>query len=104
MTHFMVNEYKTKPVDPRGFLEGTGDDSLDGPVKDVPDMINRLAKSDRVRQVFIRNVFRYFMGRNETLSDSQTLMEADKAYLESGGSFRELMVSILTSDSFIYRK
>ena len=99
-----VNYYKTKPVDPSGFLEGTGDESLDGPVKDVPDMINRLAKSDRVRQVFIRNVFRYFMGRNETLSDSQTLMEADKVYLESGGSFRELMVSILTSDSFICRK
>jgi hypothetical protein len=104
MGYVAVNYYKTKPVDPTGFLEGTGDKSLDGPVKDVPDMIKRLAESDRVRQVFIRNVFRYFMGRNETLSDSQTLIEADKAYIESGGSFRELMVSILTSDSFIYRK
>ncbi|WP_338688795.1 DUF1588 domain-containing protein [Haloferula helveola] len=104
MTRMMVNHYKTKPVDPSGYLEGTGDESLDGPVKDVPDMINRLAKSDRVRQVFIRNVFRYFMGRNETPADSKTLIAADKAYLDSGGSFRELMVSILTSDSFIYRK
>ena len=85
-------------------LEGTGDESLDGPVKGVPDMIRRLAKSERVRQVFIRNVFRYFMGRNETFEDSQTLLAADKAYLESGGSFQELIVSLLTSDSFIYRK
>jgi hypothetical protein len=66
--------------------------------------MNRLAKSERVRQVFVRNVFRYFMGRNETLSDSPTLIRADKAYRDSGGSYRELMVSILTSDSFIYRK
>ena len=96
--------YRTKQVDSSGYLEGTGDKTLDGPVKDARDLITRLAKSDRVRQVFIRNVFRYFMGRNETFADSQTLIEADKVYLESGGSFQELMVSILTSDSFIYRK
>lgn len=101
---FKIPVYKTKAVNPLGYLDGTGDKSLDGKIKDVPDLMTRLAKSDRVRQVFIRNVFRYFMGRNETLSDSPTLIEADKAYLESGGSFRELMVSILTSDSFIYRK
>ena len=101
---FEMPIYKTKKVDSSGFLEGTGDETLDGPVSDVHDLMTRLAKSDKVRQVFIRNVFRYFMGRNETLADSQTLIEADKAYLDSGGSFNELIVSILTSDSFIYRK
>ena len=102
--NFTVPVYKTKEVNPLGYLEGTGVQSLDGEIKNIPDMMNRLAKSDRVRQVFVRNVFRYFMGRNETLSDSPTLIRADKAYRDSGGSFRELMVSILTSDSFIYRK
>lgn len=101
---FNMPVYKTKEVNPLGYLEGTGDEALDGEVKDVTDMMTRLAKSDRVRQVFIRNVFRYFLGRNETLSDSATLIEADRVYVESGGSFQELMVSILTSDSFIYRK
>lgn len=96
--------YRTKPVDSTGFLEGTGNKSLDGPVQDVRDLMARLAKSDRVRQVFVRNVFRYFMGRNETYADSQTLIEADQFYLKSGGSFQELMVSLLTSDSFLYRK
>lgn len=96
--------YKTKPVDASGYLEGTGDKSLDGKVKHSHDLIARLAKSDRVRQVFIRNVFRYFMGRNEMLSDSKTLIEADRAYLKSGGSFKALLVSILSSDSFINRK
>lgn len=101
---FKMPVYKTKAVNPLGYLDGTGDESLDGEVKNTMDLMTRLAKSDRVRQVFVRNVFRYFMGRNETPADSATLIGADKAYLDSGGSFRELMVSILTSDSFIYRK
>ena len=44
------------------------------------------------------------MGRNEMLTDSPTLIEADRAYRESGGSFKALLISLLTSDSFIYRK
>ncbi len=96
--------YKTLPVDPRGYLAGSGDDSLDGQVTNALDLIDRLARSDRVRQSIIRYAFRYFLGRNEMLSDSQTLIDADRAYVESGGSFDALMVSLLTSDSFIYRK
>ena len=96
--------YKTLAVDPRGVLEGTGDPALDGEVKDAFDLISRLSKSDRVRQSIIRHAFRFFLGRNETLSDSKTLMDAEKAYLESNGSFNEVIVSLLTSDSFIYRK
>jgi hypothetical protein len=66
--------------------------------------MERLAKSDLVRQSFIRHVFRYWMGRNEMLSDSITLIAMDKAYVASEGSFKELLVSLLTSDSFLYRK
>ncbi len=96
--------YKTLPVDSRGSLQGTGDESLDGEVTDALDLIDRLAQSDRVRQSIIRYAFRYFLGRNELLSDAKTLMDADRAYVDSGGSFDELIVSLLTSDSFIYRK
>lgn len=100
----MRDLYKTLPVDARGYLEGTGDSSLDGEVDDALDLIDRLAKSDRVRQSIIRHAFRYFMGRNETFNDSKTLIDADRAYRDSGGSFDEVIVSLLTSDSFIYRK
>lgn len=96
--------YKTLPVDSSGVLEGTGDPKLDGKVKDALDLVDRLAQSTKVRQSMIRHAFRYFMGRNERLSDSKTLMDADEAYLKSGGSFDALVVSLLTSDSFIYRK
>ncbi|MEO2035006.1 MAG: DUF1588 domain-containing protein [Planctomycetaceae bacterium] len=96
--------YKTLPVDPRGYLSGTGDESLDGEVDDAIDLCERLAKSDRVRQSIIRHAFRYFLGRNEGLSDSKTLIDADKAYIQSGGSFDAVITSLLASDSFIYRR
>ena len=96
--------YKTLPVDSRGVLKGTDDTNLDGDVESAFDLIDRLSKSDKVRQSIIRHAFRYFLGRNETLSDSKTLMNADKAYKDSNGSFDEVIVSLLTSDSFIYRK
>ena len=99
-----ADTYKTKPIHTDGVLHGTGDPKLDGPVKDALDMIDRLAKSERVRQSIIRHAFRFYMGRNELLSDSQTLIAADKAYVESGGSFKAVIVSLLTSDSFMYRK
>ena len=96
--------YKTQPVDASGYLSGTGDESLDGPVKDAIELAERLGKSRRARQSIIRHAFRYFMGRNEMLSDSRTLIDAEQAYIDSGGSFDAVIVSLLTSDSFIYRK
>jgi mono/diheme cytochrome c family protein len=98
------DEYPTAPIDTTGALLGTHDSLLDGEVDDPFQLIDKLAKSDRVRQSFIRHAFRFYMGRNELLSDSQTLIDADKAYVESGGSFKAVIVSLLTSDSFMYRK
>ena len=99
-----ADEYKTAPVVSTGELTGTGDPALDGGVDDALDLIDRLARSDRVRQSIVRYAFRFFLGRNETPSDSQTLIAADRAYVESGGSFNAVVLSLLTSDSFIYRK
>ncbi len=93
-----------RPVDSAGVITDSGDAKVDGKVKDAVEMMRRIGRSDRARQSFIRHLFRYFMGRNEMLSDSRTLVEAEKAYLESGGSFQSLVVSLLSSDSFLYRR
>lgn len=95
---------KGHPVDVSGSIGLSGDPVIEGEVEGVREMMEKLATSDRVRQSFIRHVFRFWMGRNEMLSDSKTLMAMDHAYIESQGSFRELLVCLLTSDSFLYRK
>jgi hypothetical protein len=92
-----------QPVDASGSLAGTGDPQVDGDVKNAVELIERLAASERVEQVFVRHVFRYFVGRNETLEDGPVLVEAHRAYAESGGSMRALLASILTSPAFLQR-
>ena len=94
----------TRKVDASGAISYSGDPQVDGEVKDAVEMMHRLGRSDRVRQSFIRHLFRYFMGRNEMLSDSKTLIEAEKAYVDNSGSFKALIVSLLSSDSFLYRR
>lgn len=93
-----------KPVLSEGSIDRSGDASLDGQVDNAVELVHRLADSERVRQVFVRHAFRYWMGRNETLADAATLRRADRAYVESGGSMKALITSLLTSDSFLYRK
>ncbi|MDB4491429.1 DUF1588 domain-containing protein [bacterium] len=94
----------TRPINASGAITGSGDSKVDGEVKDAIELMHRLGRSDRARQSFIRYLFRYFMGRNEMLSDSKTLIEAEQAYLDHDGSFKALVVSMLSSDSFLYRR
>ena len=92
------------PVDTTGAITNSGVRELDAKVPDAVAMLHRLADSPLVRQVFVRHAFRYFMGRNETLRDASTLRRADLAYVKSDGSTKSLIISLLTSDSFLYRK
>jgi hypothetical protein len=92
-----------QPINAAGQLDGTGDSQLDGPVKNAVELIERLAASKRAEQVFVRHVFRYFVGRNETLEDGPTLVQAHQAYASSGGSMRALLASILSSSAFLQR-
>ena len=95
---------KDQPVDTSGEIIDSGDANLDGPVDDALDMIEKLANSERVEQVFVRHAFRFWMGRNETLDDAAVLQAAHAAYKNSGGSMKALLTSLLTSDAFLYRK
>jgi len=95
---------KTVPINTTGAITASGEQQLDGPVETVFELVHKLASSERVRQSFVRHAFRYWMGRNETLDDSPTLMAADAAYVKHGGSMKALIASLLSSDAFLYRK
>jgi hypothetical protein len=97
------------PVNTSGALVTSGpvfdfaEPSLAGSVANPIELIRRLAHSKRTQEVFVRYAFRFFLGRNETLRDAKTLQEASAAYSASGGSMKALVVSLLSSDSFLFR-
>ena len=93
-----------KPVDSSGEVIASGDPALDGKVVNAIELIEKLAQSERAEQVFVRHAFRFWMGRNETLNDAPVLQAAHQAYKDNGGSMKSLLVSLLTSDAFLYRK
>ncbi len=97
-------KFTTRKVDSKGSFDGLDFEELSGNFNNAIEMIHQISKTDRARQSMIRHLFRYLLGRNEMLSDSQTLIAADWAYLENGGSFKAAVISILTSDSFLYRR
>ena len=93
-----------KPVDTTGEIIDSGVAELDGKVTDAIEMVKKLAASERAEQVFVRHAFRFWMGRNETLNDAPVLQAAHRAYREQGGSMKAMLISLLSSDAFLYRK
>ncbi|MFN3150248.1 DUF1588 domain-containing protein [Bremerella sp.] len=89
-------EEKEKPVVTTGKL---WDNKVTGPIP----YVTKLAESRQTKQVFLRHLFRFFMGRNETTDDAPTLIDMEAAYDESNGSLKATVLSLLTSDSFLYR-
>lgn len=92
-----------KAVDATGEIIESGDPMLDGKVGNAIELIDKLARSQRAEQVFVRHAFRFWMGRNETLNDAPVLQDAYRAYKQSGGSMNALLTTLLTSDAFLYR-
>ena len=91
------------PVDTSGLIAHAGVASLEGKIQNPAELMKKLAASERVEQVFVRHAFRYWMGRNESPGDAATLQAAHKAYRDNQGSIKSLIVSLLTSESFLYR-
>lgn len=89
-------EEMEKPVVTTGTLWGK---EVTGPIP----YVTQLAESRQAKQVFLRHVFRFFMGRNEAIDDAPTLIDMETAYDQSSGSLKATVLSLLTSDSFLYR-
>ena len=103
-TQEKVGDGSLVPVDPATTLVWTGDPALDGQsVSSAVELAELLAESERVEGCFVRNTFRYFMGRAETYEDACTLTQMRDAYRDNGGAFKEMLVALLTSDTFLYR-
>lgn len=70
---------------------------------DPLEFVDALGGSAYARRGFVRHAFRFFMGRDELLSDGCTLVEMEAA-LEDTGSFLSMLEALLMSETFTHRR
>ncbi len=97
---FLRTEDHGGPPDGTSTLVNMPSPELNGAVTSAIDLSQRLAASPYAKRCFMRQTFRYFAGREETMNDACTMVALEKAYDESNGSFTELLIALFTSDSF----
>jgi hypothetical protein len=67
------------------------------------ELTGRLASSPRVEACLATQWFRYTMGRAEQQADGCSLEQVKAQFASAGGDFRELLVSLATTDAFRFR-
>lgn len=76
--------------------------ALDIEVADPVELVTALAASRVARRCFVRQAFRYFVGRAETRADA-CVLSAMEAALDRSGSFFDMLEALVTSDGFQLR-
>lgn len=66
----------------------------------VAEMMSALAKSSRVRDCSTIKSFEYLMGRPLITADGCSLATAQERLVQSGGSYRDLLLALVLSDNF----
>lgn len=92
------------PPDGTSTLSGLPDPMLNGPVRDAVELSEKLAASRHVKQCFVRQAFRSFMGRAENRTDACTLARMEQAYDSNNGSFLSMVEALVTSDTWKTRR
>ncbi|MFO0580454.1 MAG: DUF1588 domain-containing protein [Polyangia bacterium] len=77
------------------------DPALNTSFKSAVEFSQAVANSAYAKRCFIRQAFRYFTGRDETLEDACTLAAMESAL--DKGSFFDMLNTLVTSDTFLYR-
>ena len=90
-----------KPVDASGELRAT---DVDGPFEGGVELAHRLAQSEDVRECVARQWFSYALGRLEGDGDACSLQTLHDAFSESGYDVRALLVELVRTDAFRYRR
>ncbi len=101
-----VGQYRERengnPIDATGELIEAGDvgGAFDGAVQ----LANKLAKSKKVQTCYVKQWFRYALGRMETEADACSLKTAEDEFERSGRDVRALLLVLPTTDSFRMRE
>ena len=84
-------------VDASGTINDT---DIDGMYSGGPELANLLASSAQVQNCVPTQALRYAWGRRETGADSCSVASVQKAFANSNGDLRELMVALTQNDAF----
>ena len=85
-------------VNAAGWIENTQD--ANGTFNGAVELGQRLAKSTQVSECASSQWYRYSLGLGAADVDSCNLAPIAKAFADSGGSLKELMINIATSEAF----
>ena len=88
-----------RPVDASGEISQAGAD-LDGTFVGAVELSQKLAQSSRVRDCLANQWLRFALGRMEANDDACSVQTIHEAFSASGGNVRQLLSSIVRSDSF----
>ncbi len=91
----------TFPVDAHGEVRNS---DLAGPLEGALELGQALSKDEAVHRCVSRQWFRYAVGRHESPDDEDSIEAAYQKYLDSGRDLRELVVAIVSTDAFRYRR
>lgn len=90
-------------IDGRGEVLG-GALGAEGEFEGAVELAHRLADSEEVQSCVARNWLRYAVARVERREDACSVVHLEEAMRESGGDLRELLVAVMTSDTFRHRR
>ncbi len=77
------------------------DPELNRAFQNAVEFSQAIADSPYAKRCFIRQAFRYFMGRDETMQDACTLAAMENAL--NSGSFVDMLTVLVESETFQYR-
>ena len=105
LTVFPSDEERKKGIEPKKYeLELDTSASIAGipnsEFSSVTELGKILAGSPTCQTCIVKQLFRYAWGRGESAADRPTLDQAFLDFRDSGFQFRELIISLVTSDTF----
>jgi len=91
-----------KDIDASGNIVGTAD--TNGPFEGAVELAGKLAVSEEVRECTSQQWFNFALGRVQGSEDACSTDLIHQAFVDSDYDVRELMLTIVTTDAFRFRK
>jgi hypothetical protein len=95
-----ISQENGSAVDSSGSFVAMRTGDMTGTFQSAADMIGQLAASTQVKQCFALQQMRYGLGRVESNGDACSMQQVFQSFSSSQFSLKQLLVAIVSSDSF----